>query len=250
MSATRPNVRLLQVGATIALALAFAGYAVGVRQIPSRAGGHVPAPRASAQLAPSYGELRSLRRGVNANMYEGAVDALVPAESSTTGPGAQNEADRLQALAARALRRAYDGAPPSIPHSIDQQALPDCLSCHERGAKIAGKVAPRPNHPRYDSCTQCHVVSNDPRPGRGPVPPLTDNTFVGLSSPERGERAWPGAPPTIPHSTWMRVQCSSCHGPSGKHGIKTSHPYRQSCTQCHAPSAALDQRPAAQERVR
>ncbi len=247
MSPARRDARLLQIGATAALALAFAGYAAGVRQEPLQGGRPIVAPAQSAGLAPSYGELRSLRRGVNARMYEGAVDALVPAETPAFAPEPQSEADRLRAVAARAARRAYDGAPPTIPHSIDQQATPDCLSCHERGAKIAGKSAPRPSHPRYDSCTQCHVVSNDPRPGSAPVPALAENTFVGLASPERGERAWAGAPPTIPHPTWMRSQCASCHGPGGKQGLKTSHPWRQSCTQCHAPSAALDQRPLVQE---
>jgi cytochrome c-type protein NapB len=249
MNTARSDTRLLQVGAVAALALAFAGYAVGMRQVPAQVGQSVAAPGSvsSARLAPSYGELRALRRGMNANMYEGAVDALIPAELA---PAPQTEADRFAALAGRAARRAYDGAPPTIPHSIDQQATPDCLSCHERGAKIAGKVAPRPSHPRYDSCTQCHVVSSDPRPDRVPVPALTENTFAGLASPERGERAWPGAPPTIPHATWMRTQCSSCHGAGGRQGLKTSHPYRQSCTQCHGPSAALEQRPLAQERAR
>jgi hypothetical protein len=41
----------------------------------------------------------------------------------------------------------------------------------------------------------------------------------------------------------MREACASCHGPSGKRGLRSTHPVRASCQQCHARSAALDQRP-------
>ncbi|MFN7141654.1 MAG: hypothetical protein ACK4UN_20210, partial [Limisphaerales bacterium] len=71
---------------------------------------------------------------------------------------------------------------------------------------------------------------------------LALNEFIGFMSPGKGKRAYPGAPPTIPHPTAMRSDCMRCHGPNGVAGLKTSHPYRQSCTQCHAPSAELDQR--------
>jgi nitrate reductase (cytochrome), electron transfer subunit len=54
-------------------------------------------------------------------------------------------------------------------------------------------------------------------------------------------RAFDGAPPTIPHSTLMRTDCLSCHGPQGLYGLRTPHPERQSCLQCHAPGAHLDQ---------
>jgi nitrate reductase (cytochrome), electron transfer subunit len=57
-----------------------------------------------------------------------------------------------------------------------------------------------------------------------------------------GERAGPGAPPTVPHATTMRERCSSCHGVAGALGMRSTHPWRESCTQCHAPSAVLDQR--------
>ncbi|HRC56557.1 MAG TPA: hypothetical protein PKU97_11575, partial [Kofleriaceae bacterium] len=76
-----------------------------------------------------------------------------------------------------------------------------------------------------------------------PLQEVADSAFVGLPAPGRGERAWPGAPPTIPHTTWMRERCDSCHGVWGASGLRSTHPWRQSCTQCHAPAAALDQRP-------
>jgi cytochrome c-type protein NapB len=58
-----------------------------------------------------------------------------------------------------------------------------------------------------------------------------------------GVRAYTGAPPEIPHSTWMRETCLACHGGTGAEGLRTRHPQRQSCTQCHAPSAGLNQGP-------
>jgi cytochrome c-type protein NapB len=98
------------------------------------------------------------------------------------------------------------------------------------------------SHPRRDSCLQCHVVAADPRPLLGAEPPPPPATaFAGLP-PRRGDRAWAGAPPAIPHATWMRERCTSCHGPLGALGMRSTHPWRASCEQCHAPSAALDQR--------
>jgi cytochrome c-type protein NapB len=70
---------------------------------------------------------------------------------------------------------------------------------------------------------------------------LTENEFVGTKAPLKGTRAWPQAPPTMPHRTLMREDCLSCHGPQGLFGLRTPHPDRRSCTQCHVPSAELDQ---------
>jgi cytochrome c-type protein NapB len=236
--------KLFAIGGAVAIAAAGVGFFTGTRQ-PSaeRAGTVTLAPHAS-ERAPSYAEMRTGRRGANANMYEGAFDELAQGGPGLYDPIQPTDEDRAQALAARAQRRAYDGAPPTIPHAVLQMGPPACLACHEHGARLGGKVAPRPSHQRHEGCTQCHVVSVDPRPGQ-PARPPPANDFVGLSSPARGERAWPGAPPTIPHSTWMRSVCTSCHGVGGALGLRSTHPWRQSCTQCHAPSAILDQRPMA-----
>ncbi len=149
------------------------------------------------------------------------------------------------AVAERAMLRAFDGAPPSVPHPVRQRSAAECLACHASGLAIGEAVARPLSHPVYASCTQCHVVSASPVP---PAPPSraaqAANGFEGLASPARGERAWPGAPPVIPHPTWMRQECGSCHGASARAGLHTTHPERRSCTQCHAPSAVLDQRVA------
>jgi cytochrome c-type protein NapB len=189
---------------------------------------------------PAYSEIGDRRRGPNADMYVGAVEELAADKPGLYDPVVQSPAEREAVIVARAGRRAYDGAPPTIPHEVKQREFPDCLACHGQGAKIAGKRAPRMSHTRYDNCTQCHVPSAAPAPLPSARP--IENEFAGLASPGPGTRAWPGAPPTIPHSTHMRSECSSCHGVGGVNGIRSTHPSRQSCTQCHAPNALLDQR--------
>lgn len=220
----------LAVGAAAALFLLETGAAR--KPEPPRATSASP----GARPAPAYAELRDVRRGPNGAMYDDAFSALAFVGEP---PSPEESSQRAQALAARRERRAYDGAPPAIPHAVSQREPTDCLACHGRGARIAGKAAHPLSHPEYASCTQCHVVFRAP-------PPLTpaepDNTFVGLETYGAGQRAAPGAPPTIPHPTRMRARCTSCHGPNGQFGLRTPHPERQSCEQCHAPGAALDQR--------
>lgn len=198
-------------------------------------------PPAAAAPAPGYPQLRTLRRGPNATIHAAAIDHLsdpIPPIDAAVPP--QSEEQRRDVLTTRRGLRAYDGAPPTIPHGIAASSTFECLACHTKGAIVAGKRAPAMSHERHDSCTQCHVAAGGPP---APAPEgLTTSVFVGEPSPGKGERAWPGAPPTIPHSTWMRSACGSCHGVAGALGMRSSHPWRESCTQCHAPSARLDQR--------
>jgi cytochrome c-type protein NapB len=200
-------------------------------------------PARRGEPAVSYRELADpLRRGPNAEMYAGALDGLRARVPADVDPTSATDEERRQALEERRARRAYDGAPPTIPHAVAEREL-DCVACHAQGAVIGRAVAPMRSHGVLPSCTQCHVPSSDPRPA--PTPPaLADNEFVGLEGRRRGERAWAGAPPTIPHPTLMRSECTSCHGPTGKLGLRTPHPDRASCTQCHTPSAEMDQRAA------
>lgn len=198
-------------------------------------------PSFAAASARNYTDERLHRYGPNAGMYDGVFDKLAVVD--VNAPVVQTEADRAAALAKRASRRAYEGAPPTIPHRIVQMGPPDCTACHATGLKVGQLVAPKMSHQMYSNCTQCHVVKVDPRPD-APKVESPENTFAGLSAWGKGTRAWPGAPPTIPHPTAMRPDCTSCHGPLGAVGLKTPHPYRQSCTQCHVPDASNDQHPA------
>jgi cytochrome c-type protein NapB len=241
--------RALHVGGAAVVALAVVGFFTGVQGAGARVPRAGAAPAGAATVkAPSDGDLRRERRGPNASRYVGAVARLGAGQPGLFDDVVQSDEDRARALTARGERRAYDGAPPTIPHAIQQNGPPDCLACHQNGATIAGRRAPRMSHESYASCTQCHV-STQPRAGEtSPVTASPESTFTGLASPARGERAWPGAPPTIPHPTKMRGECGSCHGTNGAPGMRSTHPYRQSCTQCHAPSAALDQRAAGDAR--
>ncbi|MFN7135301.1 MAG: multiheme c-type cytochrome, partial [Myxococcales bacterium] len=209
----------------------------GTRAPPEVERRRAPEPAAGdARPMPRYDELGRMPRGVNAALYEGVLDDL-RARAANAGL-AQGSRDAL--LASRAGRRAYDGAPPTIPHRVDQMAVPECVACHARGVEVAGKLAPAISHDVYASCTQCHVVDRDPRGLGGGPPPA--NGFAGTASPGAGRRAWPGAPPQIPHAVHMRTRCESCHGPAGPNPIRSSHPERQSCQQCHVGQAANEQR--------
>ena len=140
------------------------------------------------------------------------------------------------------MRRAYDGAPPTVPHPVDQLDYPSCVACHAEGLMVEGRGAAVISHEGLTSCLQCHVVMRDPLEGRGDVAPDFESDFRPLESAGHGHTAWAGAPPTIPHPTTMRERCDSCHGSLGE-GLRTRHGGRQSCDQCHARTSSLDQRP-------
>lgn len=146
---------------------------------------------------------------------------------------------KQQSLADRAAVRAFDGAPPMVPHPVDQQTDANCLACHAQGAKIGERIASRMSHQLLTNCTQCHVSSATQPFATDREPPESD--FTGVYRAGSGQRAWTGAPPAIPHTTWMRENCASCHGLVARAGLRTTHIWRTNCTQCHAPSAALDQ---------
>lgn len=227
------------------------GVAVAVAAVAfvARTGDHIkPAGYAeqrevteTAARALSNAQLATIRWGPNAGLYETLVPGLalsaeVPAEQNDLQPPEH----RTQALAERTQNRAYDGAPPVIPHAIAQQGAPSCLACHGSGATAAGKMAPMMSHPPLQNCPQCHVVAQSPTPLAMGIE--TSNNFVGLRHQGGGNRAWPVAPPVIPHPTFMRERCLSCHGNSGWAGLRTPHQNRSNCQQCHAPSGVLDQR--------
>jgi cytochrome c-type protein NapB len=148
-------------------------------------------------------------------------------------------AARARAMEQRALLRAYEGAPPVIPHPIADLNVQTCRACHAQGLRAGDKVAKMVSHTYLTNCTQCHVEAAEPVPGIDVAP---SNSFVGFrSSGYGGTRAWAGAPPVMPHTTFMRTNCVSCHGEHGYDGWRPDHLSRTNCVQCHAPSAELDQ---------
>lgn len=189
-----------------------------------------------ATPAVSWRGLSATRRGVNAGFKS---DIRTLEQTPRTPEVLAGRAERLAGtLAARAERRAYDGAPPRIPHTIDERSTSSCIACHGEGLVIADRVAPRMSHPVYQNCTQCHVPLDKPMLERSASP--ADNDFVGRS-PQPGFRYLPGAPPVMPHPRAMHETCASCHGVLGPPGLRTTHPERQSCEQCHAPAPSLMQ---------
>jgi nitrate reductase cytochrome c-type subunit len=167
-----------------------------------------------------------------------AVAGAVLASSSCGGdtvPVPGREGAEKSAAHVRAARRAYDGAPPTIPHESFGMS---CDACHNvRGLSLPG-VGFAPASPHEGTakagattrCRQCHVFVT----AEGL---FVANEFVGLEQDLRaGIRATPGAPPTIPHRTLMRENCVACHdGPGAREEVRTSHPERWRCRQCHVP---------------
>ncbi len=133
----------------------------------------------------------------------------------------------------RAQRRAYDGAPPVIPH----ETFPSpCTECHnERGIQVNG-VGFSPPSPHEltagmsatSRCVQCHVFKTTAGEFR-------TSSFAGLQQDLRhGRRLNSLAPPVIPHLVLMRENCFACHdGAAAREEIRTSHPERERCRQCH-----------------
>ncbi len=221
-----------------ALGVGAAGFLTGVRPPAAAVAKRTPEIEGSAPRARSYVELRVERRGDNAGLYGPAALSRVLA-----GPAPSSSVTREEVLALRRERRAYEGAPPVIPHAAVQQDAPDCLGCHREGGVFEGRVASKISHAAYASCVQCHVVAQDPLVGR-PAASIAKNGFVGATLPARAPRAQPLGPPMIPHPTAMRTDCTSCHGALGQAPLRTPHIDRSNCQQCHAPSAALDLRPS------
>lgn len=137
------------------------------------------------------------------------------------------------AASKRALRRAFDGAPPVIAH---QDLGTTCTSCHnDRGVAIDG-VGFAPPMPHGDTaglgsvarCQQCHVFKRADTL-------FVENDFVGYAQDLRnGARAYSDAPPVMPHPVFMRENCRACHdGKAAREEIRTPHPERERCTQCH-----------------
>ena len=206
---------------------------------PGRTLGPEQIPKGKVPLARSYREMRDTARGPGSRWRESVA---VAAQSKGTSA---EKISLEEALRKRRAGRAYDGAPPTIPHFIRQNSASECLACHADGLRLGERQASVMPHSRLTQCTQCHVSEFQDLTSRdiGSDPRDVPNSFVGMEPVRRGPRAWNIAPPQMPHSGFMRENCLSCHGPSGSSPMRSPHLQRQNCTQCHSPSAALDLRP-------
>lgn len=249
----RRTLAVLMLAVSIA---AISGLFMGMRQTEARAAARAatgpppeekPAPELTSGLpvAPTYGDIPSTAWLANRdwNFTFKNLPHLTPDRS----PQTPLDADQLAAaLKARAERRAFDGAPPTVPHQIDQLSVAACMSCHstESTLLIGSKRPATISHPYLSNCTQCHVPADGLRrfTEAEAARLVVASSFLGRLPAGPGTRAYHGAPPTVPHPLWMRQNCMSCHGPEREHAIRTSHPFRQNCLQCHAPDATFDNR--------
>jgi len=239
--------RLTKLFLAMIVAVALIGFVVGLRQgVPS----YEPAAFATrtaeidhARAVPSmtYAEFDRREHGPNRGWRSTLASLEQPAVDIFAAVHFDDDA-RQAALEARTKRRAFDGAPPTVPHPIDQMTATACMVCHTDGLFVGEIWAPPMSHEFMANCTQCHVEqwSSDFAQAHA-GPDRARSAFVGLASPGRGGRAWDGAPPTVPHPVFMRDNCMSCHGPTGPDPIRTSHPWQVNCLQCHAVSSILDQ---------
>jgi cytochrome c-type protein NapB len=128
----------------------------------------------------------------------------------------------------RRAHRAYDGAPPVIPHAVVSLGRQDCLNCHLEGMDLLGTVlVVTTPHPERSACRQCHVEQVEPKAF------FVASDFVPARHASRGTRAYVGAPPTLPHPRLGRENCVGCHGELGGSPIQSPHAERTNCLQCH-----------------
>lgn len=242
--------RRLSATVAIALTLAFVGFFVGIRKRSSE-GSSFPEPSGrSARYTMANTEVAAPLARSNATLairpWSTTERRFEPLTDLPLGPIALATAEtRATAIAARAQRRAFAGAPPTIPHPVGQGSSVECRACHENGALIGQTRAPVRSHDRFTMCTQCHVPETAPHLQgelRTSAAATVESSFVGQDRALEPYRWALGAPPQIPHRTFMRERCLSCHGRSGPVGLQTPHVERSNCQQCHAPSAQLNQR--------
>ncbi|MGL4399315.1 MAG: nitrate reductase cytochrome c-type subunit [Luteolibacter sp.] len=215
-----------------------------VQRFPVQHSAVTAAHAANLPTAPKYGEIAVSDWLANRDWKFTLANlprANAPADSTEA-----TESERQAAIAHRASLRAYDGAPPVIPHGIDTLSSAACISCHGRDGNlvISGKRPAEISHPWVTNCTSCHVPADGLRQITASKTTRLniENTFLGKRSAGSGPRAYDGAPPTTPHPVWMRQNCMACHGPGREQAIRTSHPERENCLQCHAPNAIFDNR--------
>jgi cytochrome c-type protein NapB len=229
-----------------AVAAAVVGFFTGMHGTPEPVG-YRAAPAdsvSSAKPAPQQRDMEATRYADRRAAQGLALVALGHPQRGVNDPVTLDAAAYARDVAKRAVGRAYDGAPPTIPHAVDQAGAPACLACHAEGLSVEGKLARPISHEPYPHCLQCHTTreSGAPRFERLPPSASEESAFVGLRSPGPGPRAWAGAPPQMPHRSFMRERCTACHGVHSE-GVASSHPARQSCPQCHTPAASFDQIP-------
>lgn len=245
---------LFLVGLVIVSIVSISGVFMGMRHSPKSEQGYKPwlsqpsthaAESQHIQKAPRYGDISESEWKADSD-WVNHLNSLPRTSGQLSDQPVMSEADRAEVLQCRADRRAYDGAPPVIPHAIETIEVQSCVACHSVDANvvIAGKNTPKMSHPLLANCTQCHAPSEGSNflKSNDLAGLNVESLFVGAESPGPGEKAYDGAPPVVPHRLNMRQNCMACHGNGMANTVSTSHPQRKNCLQCHAPNASFDNR--------
>ena len=255
--AAKPLSRWGTVLGSLGCGIGLVGFLVGMYEQPTTKPAQVFKKHVEAEIeqshfasAPTYSEIDSQLYGVNRD-WKSDLSKLKQINPSVFDRVVRTPEMKNEALRDRLRTRAFDTAPPAIPHPVDQRTAESCLACHGNGMSIAGKIATKMSHPLLTNCTQCHVeqassmlqvlVSSQKPQGEIAAdswPPRND--FEGVKRAGPGTRLLPGLPPTIPHTLHMRDDCMSCHGTIARPGIRTTHPWLQNCRQCHAADGDLE----------
>jgi nitrate reductase (cytochrome), electron transfer subunit len=196
----------------------FIGVAFGVSQ-------YIEASLAKGHHGSHHSKIDLIKQAENENQTLNKVHSSV---NDTRKSGAKR-----RTLKEFYARRAYPGAPPLIPHGVENDGIiaDRCLTCHENGGYVPSynAYAPVSPHPEKESCRQCHVPQETSKPFVA-----TDWTYPKI--PKRNVTALGGSPPRIPHKLQLRENCLACHsGPGAVEEVRVSHPERENCQQCHVP---------------
>lgn len=216
MSSTRVQSPILAILAWFALVLAMQACALQAPpQGPASEEGEEAANEGLDALdAVTYSEMRLTPRGVSSGLERD----LEPMREESASDKIFFEGSPLNIdLARRARLRAFEGAPPVIPHFVEQNSAPECLACHGARLQFRGRAARPICHDEHTNCTACHVMSSGPAPSRGdlgPDPRAVGNSFVGMRHQVQGAVVTL-EPPRIAHRTAMRERCAACHGQNG-----------------------------------
>lgn len=252
------NKRTMLILFVVVAMVAASGFFMGMRQTKDVTGRNSDTPwldnveydaeSIDAPQAPKYTEESSARWRVNDDWQ--SHFASLRAEPTPREPTGKLQDEQLAAaLKSREARRAFDTAPPVVPHAIDEHDPMACVACHSPGNSrmIGSRLTPEMSHPYLTSCTQCHVPAHGQHelvtaPNESGTALAAGNSFIGQQTIPHGTIAYQGAPPVLPHPVWMRQNCLACHGEGRPSAIQTSHPQRQNCLQCHAENHIFDNR--------
>ncbi len=234
-----PNLRrFVPIIGSIIAGLALVGYIMGIRELPpvDRGFNASKSDQGHFPEAVTYGKLHSTPLWNNP-LSKQTIKELKFAKPDLFEKVTKTDEMILASVQDRTRNRAYEGAPPTVPHPIDQFSSAACLACHQDGIKVGERVASRMSHQQLSNCTQCHVSSAS----YVSAEQTADlSTFVGIRRSGAGERASAGAPPIIPHHLWMRENCLPCHGTLSRDGIRSTHHWLTNCQQCHAANSTRD----------